>query len=100
MSALFDLIERESEPRVRAVLGHWLLGYVHPFSDGNGRIARFLMNTLLAAGGHRWTVIRVSERAGYLSALEEASVGGTLQPFAEFVAAQVAWSMSEQALSS
>jgi Fic family protein len=36
MPALFDLIENEPEPAVRAVLGHWLLGYVHPFPDGNG----------------------------------------------------------------
>ena len=37
MPALFNLIERESEPSVRAVLGHWLFGYMHPSPDGNGR---------------------------------------------------------------
>jgi Fic family protein len=52
MPALFDLIEHEPAPAVQAVLGHWLLGYVHPFPDGNGRIARFLMNALLVAGGY------------------------------------------------
>jgi len=34
MSALFDLLEKESEPSVRAVLGHWLIGYVHPYPTG------------------------------------------------------------------
>ena len=43
MPALFDLLEREAEPSVRAVLGHWLFGYIHPYPDGNGRMARFLM---------------------------------------------------------
>ncbi len=61
------------EPAVRTVLGHWLFGYVHPFPDKNGRIARFLMNTLLAAGGYPWTVIRVEHRTEYLGTLETSS---------------------------
>src|SRR5262249_40072692 len=76
-------------PAVRAVLGHWLLGYVHPFPDGNGRIARFLMNALLAGGGFPWTVIRVDERAAYLAALEAASVENDVRPFARLVAQQM-----------
>src|SRR2546427_6919607 len=28
MPAFFDLLEKEPEPSVRAVLGHWLFGYV------------------------------------------------------------------------
>jgi Fic family protein len=51
MPALFDLLEKETEPSVRAVLGHWMFGYIHPYPDGNGRMARFLMNAMLASGG-------------------------------------------------
>jgi len=89
MPALFDLIDHEPEPCVRAVLGHWLLGYVHPFPDGNGRIARFLMNALLAAGGYPWTIIKVEDRSEYLAALETASVESDVRPFATFVAKQM-----------
>ena len=89
MPALFDLIESEPSPGVRAVLGHWLFGYIHPFPDGNGRIARFLMNALLAAGGYRWAVIRVEDRDEYLAALEAASVAGDLRPFASYLANQL-----------
>jgi fido (protein-threonine AMPylation protein) len=89
MPALFDLIERESSPAVRAVLGHWMFGYVHPFPDGNGRVARFLMNALLAGGGYPWTVIRVEDRAEYLAALETASVSADVRPFARFVVQQM-----------
>lgn len=89
MPALFDLIEHEPEPVVRAVLGHWLFGYVHPFPDGNGRIARFLMNALLVAGGYPWTVIRVDDRAEYMAALEAASVASDVRPFAKFIATQI-----------
>jgi hypothetical protein len=89
MSALFDLLEQEPEPAVRSVLGHWLFGYIHPYPDGNGRMARFVMNTMLASGGYPWTVIRVEDRDTYLAALEMASNKGDLGPFALFVAERV-----------
>ncbi len=89
MPALFELLEAETEPSVQAVLGHWLFGYVHPYPDGNGRMARFVMNALLASGGYPWTVIRVEDRAAYLAALEAASVDQDIGPFARFVAERV-----------
>lgn len=92
MAALFDLLEAEPEPSVRAVLGHWLFGYIHSYPDGNGRMARFLMNAMLASGGYPWTVIRVEDRAAYLAALETASVGLDIKPFAAFIADRVKWS--------
>ncbi len=96
MPALFDLLESETEPSVRAVLGHWLFGYVHPYPDGNGRIARFVMNVMLASGGYPWTVIRIEDRDVYLAALERASIDRDIGPFAQFVADRVARS-SERA---
>jgi fido (protein-threonine AMPylation protein) len=93
MPALFDLVEAEPEPSVRAVLGHWLVGYIHPYPDGNGRIARFLMNVMLSSGGYPWTVIRTEDRDAYLSALEAASVDSDMQPFARFLAERVRWSL-------
>ena len=62
-TASFDV--REPEPGVRAVLGHWMFGYIHPYPDGNGRIARFLMNAMLASGGYPWTVVRASRTASH-----------------------------------
>lgn len=97
MPALFDLLSQEDKPSVRAVLGHWLFGYVHPYPDGNGRMARFLMNVMLATGGYPWTVIRVEDRDTYLAALEAASVETNIAPFAKFIAERVQWSMKEAA---
>jgi hypothetical protein len=97
MPALFDLLEQEPEPGVRAVLGHWLFGYIHPYPDGNGRIARFLMNAMLASGGYPWTVIRVEDRDAYLAALDRASVDTKIQPFAEFIATRVRRAMKRAA---
>jgi fido (protein-threonine AMPylation protein) len=95
MPALFDLLEAEKEPSVRAVLGHWMFGYVHPYPDGNGRMARFLMNAMLASGGYPWTVIRVDDRTAYLRALESASIEGDIKPFATFIAERVDWSIKQ-----
>jgi Fic family protein len=85
MPALFDLLSEEPEPAVRVVLGHFIFVYIHPYVDGNGRMGRFLMNTMLASGGYPWTVIPVEERVAYMAALEEASVGGNIEPFADFL---------------
>lgn len=95
MPALFDLLESEAEPSVRAVLGHWLIGYIHPYMDGNGRMARFLMNAMLASGGYPWTVVRVEDRARYLRALDSASIDLDVEPFAAFLAERVEWSVSQ-----
>jgi Fic family protein len=95
MPALFELLEREAEPSVRAVLGHWLFGYIHPYPDGNGRMARFLMNAMLASGGYPWTVIRVEDRKAYLAALDRASIDLKIEPFAGFIAERVRRSMKE-----
>ncbi len=97
MQALFDLLEKETEPAVRAVMGHWLVGYVHPYPDGNGRMARFLMNAMLAAGGYPWTVVRMEDRNAYLAGLEAASVDMDVRPFAAFLAERVQWSMEKAA---
>ncbi len=95
MTTLMDLLDREAHPFVRAVLGHWLLGYIHPYFDGNGRIARFLTNAMLASGGYPWTVIRVEDRAAYMGALESASVGGDVGPFATFIADRIFGTMAQ-----
>jgi fido (protein-threonine AMPylation protein) len=97
MNALFDLIEKEKEVPARIVLGHWLFGYIHPYPDGNGRMARFLMNAMLASGGYPWTVIKVDDREKYMRALETASVDNDIKPFATFIAERVEWSMKQAA---
>ena len=97
VNTLFDLLESEKEPCVRAVVGHWLFGYIHPYMDGDGRMARFLMNAMLASGGYPWTVIRVDDREKYLKALESASVGNDIKPFAAFLAERVKWSTEQAA---
>ncbi len=93
LETLFELLREEPEASVRAVLGHHLFVFIHPYFDGNGRIGRFLMNAMLASGGYPWTVIRVSRRAAYMSALEQASVHGDIRPLTRFIAEEMTqWS--------
>ncbi len=89
METLFNLIEQEPEPAVRAVLGHQLFVFIHPYFDGNGRIGRFLMNAMLASGGYPWTVIRVQRRSDYMDALEKASSDGDIKPLTLFIAEEM-----------
>jgi Fic family protein len=95
MPTLFDLLESETEAAVRAVLGHWLFGFIHPYMDGNGRMARFLMNTMLASGGYPWTVVRVEDRGRYLHSLDSASIDLNIEPFTTLLAERMGWSIAQ-----
>ncbi len=85
MPTLFDLLIEEESVAVRAVLGHFIFVFIHPYFDGNGRIGRFIMNLMLASGGYPWTVVPVEKRSDYMHALEAASVKQNIKPFAEFL---------------
>lgn len=86
MRALSDLMIQEESPLVRAVLGHFFFVYIHPFMDGNGRTARFVMNSQLVTGGYPWVVVPVERRQEYMEALEQASVDEDISAFARFIA--------------
>lgn len=89
LDALFALLADEPSAGVQAILGHFGFVFIHPYSDGNGRIGRFIMNSFLASGGYPWTVIRVEHRRAYMAALENASVRHDIGDFVRFVAAEM-----------
>jgi len=90
MDAFFTCLQHEKNPIVRAVLGHFIFVYIHPYMDGNGRIGRFIMNVLWCAGGYPWTIVRLESRKPYLQALEAASVEKNIVPFSLFLADEMA----------
>src|SRR5258708_31958633 len=78
--------ERNSIQGCASCSGIFVFVYIHPYMDGNGRMGRFLMNVMMAAGGYPWTVVPLSARNIYMAALEKASVGEDIALFAEFLA--------------
>lgn len=86
MPVFFELLAAEPHAAVRAVLGHFFFVYIHPYMDGNGRLARFIFNAMLVTGGYAWTVVPVERRTTYMTALEQASSHGNIQPLAGFFA--------------
>ncbi len=85
MTTLFELLKEEPQASVRAVLGHFMFTYIHPYMDGNGRVGRFLMNTMLASGGYDWMIVPVERWDEYMVALEKASVTGDIVLFVKFL---------------
>ncbi len=63
------------------------------YMDGNGRIGRFLMNVMLAAGGYPWTVIPLEKRDDYMDALESGSVEQDIALFVIFLGRLVSESL-------
>lgn len=98
MPAYFDLLREETEASVRVVLGHFIFVYIHPYMDGNGRMGRFLMNSMLASGGYPWTIIPLEKRAKYMASLEQASVHQDIGQFTNFLGGLVEAGLAGEAL--
>lgn len=58
-----------------AVRIHHKTAKIHPFVDGNGRLARLLMNLRLMRSRFPPTILRKEQRRAYYSALEKADEG-------------------------
>lgn len=69
---------------------HYRFIRIHPFDDGNGRVARLLVNYLLLRHGYLPIVIKSEEKDKYLTALQKADAGDVLA-FHVFIAEQMAW---------
>ncbi len=58
---------------------------IHPFSDGNGRTGRLLMNYYLLSVNHPPIVIHEEDRNAYYDALELFDTEMQLKPFRNFL---------------
>ena len=77
MQSFWSWLGTESEAIERAVEAHYKLVTIHPFTDGNGRTARLVMNLILRASGYPPIIIRKEDRGEYLTSLEIAQTGGS-----------------------
>ena len=83
--------EARAPPAFRAAVVHVLLLNCHPFTDGNGRVARILLNHVLKQGGMPDGVYlplyEVANRfmGGYEIALRFAEIRGDWEPFLQYL---------------
>jgi hypothetical protein len=82
----------------RAIFMMFLVAEVHPFTDGNGRVARILMNADLTAAGLQRVVVPLSARDDYMQSLRTLSRNADPRPLARVLdylqqyAAAIDWS--------
>lgn len=77
-------LRKEKHPVEAAALAHKEFVFIHPFVDGNGRVARLLMNLILLQEGYEIAIIPPVVRNQYIQALEKAHKNDT--DFIEFIA--------------
>jgi Fic family protein len=68
---------------------HARLVSIHPFSDGNGRTARLLMNLVLIRGGYPPAVVLPEDKPDYIDSLEKLQLSGEGADFQNFMGAQL-----------
>jgi fido (protein-threonine AMPylation protein) len=88
MQELMDWLNENfhsENPLILAAVVHHELAKIHPFSDGNGRTARLLLNLVLMKNGYPICSIKRTERPRYYEAMSEAD-NGNYHPIVELVA--------------
>jgi Fic family protein len=82
--------ERDAtHPVAFAAMLHLKFVTIHPFVDGNGRVARLLMNAALIQDGYMLAVVPPVLRPDYLSTIRAYQRLGNAVPFCEFIAGRV-----------
>ncbi|SAL11923.1 filamentation induced by cAMP protein Fic [Caballeronia sordidicola] len=70
-----ELAEKTLHPVVFAAMFHHRFVAIHPFDDGNGRMARIIMNITLMQMGYSPAILRIEDRNPYISSLVQADAG-------------------------
>ena len=79
----FEIARSLDDPFQRAAAMMFVISEVHPFDDGNGRVARAFMNAELVSGGQRRILIPTVFRDDYLTGLRVLTRQGHADPFIE-----------------
>ncbi|MDM0010550.1 Fic family protein [Variovorax sp. J22G73] len=70
----------------RALLAMFIVSEVHPFNDGNGRLARLVMNSELSAAGEARIIVPTLFRDEYLDCLREMTRAARTKPYLDAMA--------------
>ena len=96
----------ELNPIELATLFHYRFIRIHPFEDGNGRVARLLVNYILLRHGYPMIIIKTEDKSAYLDALNLADIEvgsipseganaslNAIHPFTEYIKKQVYYAL-------
>lgn len=85
----------EAPPPLAATVVHSWLTIIHPFQDGNGRVARLLANLVLLRNGWPTLIVRASDRLQYLDALSSSDEAGDILPLFDLFVKSIKRSLKE-----
>ena len=77
--------DKEVNPLLVAAEFHYKFIRIHPFDDGNGRVARILMNFILMQFSFPPVIIKTEDKTNYFAALQLADAGN-IEPFINYIA--------------
>lgn len=82
MAELLDWVSQQNHlhPLLVAVSFHYRLLAISPFDDGNGRLARLMLNYILMSQGYPPLIIRKEQQADYALAIAQADEDDDLEP--------------------
>ena len=93
---LWTINKRDSMHPVRfAAMLNLKFVTIHPYIDGNGRVARLLMNTALIQDGYMLAIVPPVLRQEYMTFIQRYQQKGAAEPFCNFIAERVLESEKE-----
>ncbi|MDP8230849.1 MAG: Fic family protein [Candidatus Gorgyraea atricola] len=102
MDELFQFLKEESDihPLVKSSVFHYEIEFIHPFTDGNGRMGRLWQSAILLDYHPMFEYIPIEsiikkKQKGYYQVLSEADKTGTCTKFIEFILAAIHQSAKE-----
>ena len=102
MQNLFEwLKETDYHPLISSSLFHYELEFIHPFSDGNGRMGRYWQTLILSHWKSIFTWLPVEtvikkRQSEYYQVLRESQTGTSCTPFVEFMLSAILDALNEQ----
>ncbi len=93
MKSLFEFMidnENEIHPLILSSIFHYYFVYIHPFSDGNGRMARFWVSLILTNWNSKFKYIPIEEeiylnQQKYYDSIEQCHINGNANVFIDFM---------------
>ena len=82
--------ENEIHPLILSCIFHYYFVYIHPFSDGNGRMTRFWVSLILTKWNPKFEYIPIEEeiylnQQKYYNSIARCHVNGNVNVFIDFM---------------